>query len=790
MTRNIYIVFAVLVLMLFHMDVDAQGASKDMRVMVRGDFLTMEAVPCMENGNILVPMRDTFESLDAYLIWDNKSQSITAIKGQRTIKLKVGSRTAWVNGNDVPLNIPVKVIDGRTMVPLRFVAEVLDAQVEWDDADRIIKIKSDKEAIGNSSGNISNYGFAVQDGDYTYISAIGKGLYRVSKDGQEKEKILSYEVANINVIDGWIYFTYTEDHPSKDERGRLYKMAANGKSVTKLTDCRVQSVHIIGDWIYYINSEDSKLYKVRIDGKGKKSLYDKNPVGSFTVSDGWIYFKEQYDNALYKMRTNGSDKKFLCKGLGLDARIVAEGNWVYYDSYGNIDGISKVDIDGKEQQQIIFEVVDSFNVDNGYVYYNDSLNNLYKVRNDGSSKVKIGSRIDQDINIAGNWIYYKNWDSKDSDSKDYRIKLDSSLKQKLIINGQFIDLKVNYLSDKPTPNPITLPSHELKAGNLSAKEVAKQKDAVAYIKTFDENGNPIAYGSGFNIDSTGIIVTNFGILKGAASVKCTLANNLTFDVKYILNYNPVRDIAILQLGDASNLPTVKLGSSAKTELGEKVVAIGNPMDFHNTVSTGDISGFRNLLGINYIQTTAFIGLGSGGGPLFNMKGEVVGIMAFMLSGTQNINFAIPVDELKKLFPSSVLMPVQSMDELESSIFESEPDDSYDNASAARLEIDMEGLLRDKNDEDFYKVEINKPCKIIITGTTNVYDNRAKDISIILTGQDGNEICESQLQNELGQDYLNIKADVNKGIYYLIVKAADSLDDKVRNVYYKIRITEG
>ncbi|KNY24861.1 DUF5050 domain-containing protein [Pseudobacteroides cellulosolvens] len=586
MIRNIYIVFVVVVLMLFHMDVNAQDASKDIRVMVRGDFLTMEDTPCMENGNTLVPMRDIFESLDAYLIWDNKSQSITAFKGKKTIKLKVGSRAASVNGNDFPLDIPVKVIGGRTMVPLRFVAEVLGAQVEWDDEDRIIKIESGKEATGNSSGNILNYGFAAQEGEYTYISVIGKGLYRISKDGQEKEKILGDEVININVIDGWIYFTYPEDHLSKGERGLLYKMTTKGENITKLTAFAVQSVHIIGDWIYYINSEDSKLYKVRIDGKGMESIYDKNPIGSFTVSDGWIYFKEQYDNALYKIRTNGSDKKFLCKGLGLDARIVAEGNWVYYDSYGNIDGVCKVDIDGKEQQQIIFEVVDSYNVDNGYVYYNDSFNNLYKVRSDGGSKVKVGSNIDLDINIACNWIYYKNWDSKDNDGKDYRIKSDSTLKQKVIMDGPFIDLKVNYLSDKPTPNPITLPSHESKKSNLSTREVAREKDAVAYIKTFDENGNPIAFGSGFNIDSTGVIVTNFGILKGAASIKCTLANNLTFDVKYILNYNPVRDIAILQLSDADNLPAAKLGLRLKQNWEKKLLLLAILWNFTTLFQQG------------------------------------------------------------------------------------------------------------------------------------------------------------------------------------------------------------
>jgi S1-C subfamily serine protease len=780
---------AVTAFLLCFAGITIHGASKDIRVKVGGDFLTMDTKPRMEKGRTFVPMRAIFESLDSYLTWDDKAKTITALKGKTTIKLKIGSKTASVDGKSIELDLPAKVMDGRTMVPLRFVAEAMGAQVEWDSKERIIKIERDEEPMGNSSGNISNYGFTAENGDWIYISVLDKGLFRMRKDGQEKEKISGNAAFNINVMDGWIYFTYPYDYPVKEERGHLYKMGTKGNLLTKLTDYEVNSVHVMGDWIYYINSEkDNMLYKIRIDGKGEELIYE-NSIANFTVSNGWIYFKEDYDESLYKMRTNGSDKKLLCKDLGIDSCIVVDGDWVYYNTSGKEIGIYKLGIDGKDKQQILFEAIDSFNVSGGYIYYNDSYKNIYKIRVDGSNKVRIGTGIDQSINIADNWIYYKKWDSKNTGGKDYRIKGDSTLKQKLVMDGPFVDIKVNFLQDKPAPNPVVIPSHEPQTNVLSAKEVARQKDAVAYIKTFDEDGKPIGYGSGFNIDSAGIIVTNFHVIKGAYSIKCTLSDKFTFDVKNVLNYNSVKDIAILKLDGASNLPVVKLGSSAAVELAESVVAIGNPMDFQNTVSTGVISGIRNIFGVNYIQTTASISPGSSGGPLFNMHGEVVGMTTFMLVGTQNINFAVPVDDVKKLFSSAVLIPAEGIGEIQSSIYESEPNDTKEKASAVKLEIDANGILKDKKDKDYFSFEIDKPGKVLITGKTGTDSEKIKEINLALVDKDGNEVGKGQLLNEFGEDFFYLKANVGIGTYYIVLKAADSSDDKLKNVFYEISITE-
>jgi tetratricopeptide (TPR) repeat protein len=113
----------------------------------------------------------------------------------------------------------------------------------------------------------------------------------------------------------------------------------------------------------------------------------------------------------------------------------------------------------------------------------------------------------------------------------------------------------------------------------------------------------------------------------------------------LLRKHSVHDLAILYTIER-NLPTARLGDSDKVEVGQDVVAIGNPRGLENTISPGIISGIRSFRGLRYLQTTAPISSGSSGGPLLNMKGEVVGLTVFTVRDSQNLNFAIPVNEVR------------------------------------------------------------------------------------------------------------------------------------------------
>ncbi|MFD0712399.1 copper amine oxidase N-terminal domain-containing protein [Paenibacillus sp. GCM10027626] len=110
------------------------------KVIIDGELQSFVQPPVMKSGNTLVPMRAIFERLGAELKWNNREQSVTAKKDSTTIYLKVGSKQAKVNGTAVTLQMPAQLINGNTMVPLRFISESLGADVKWDKASQTITI--------------------------------------------------------------------------------------------------------------------------------------------------------------------------------------------------------------------------------------------------------------------------------------------------------------------------------------------------------------------------------------------------------------------------------------------------------------------------------------------------------------------------------------------------------------------------------------------------------------------------------------------------------------------------
>jgi serine protease Do len=174
-----------------------------------------------------------------------------------------------------------------------------------------------------------------------------------------------------------------------------------------------------------------------------------------------------------------------------------------------------------------------------------------------------------------------------------------------------------------------------------------------FKKFFGDNGeqeeyNSTSLGSGFIIDEDGYIITNNHVVKDADEIIVRLTDRREFSAK-VIGTDERSDIALLKV-DAEDLPVVKLGSSEKLKVGEWVMAIGSPFGFDHSVSVGVVSAMgRSLPSDNYvpfIQTDVAINPGNSGGPLFNLKGEVVGINSQIYSrtgGFMGLSFAIPVD---------------------------------------------------------------------------------------------------------------------------------------------------
>lgn len=164
---------------------------------------------------------------------------------------------------------------------------------------------------------------------------------------------------------------------------------------------------------------------------------------------------------------------------------------------------------------------------------------------------------------------------------------------------------------------------------------------------FEQRGT----GSGFIINPEGYILTNEHVIRYADKITVTLKNGDTLEAK-VMGSNPEIDLAMVKIDAKKPLPYAELGDSDALQIGEWVVAIGNPFGFQETVTAGIISALNRSLKDPkeqgyLIQTDAAINPGNSGGPLVNLEGKVIGINEAIISNAQGMGFAIPINLAKK-----------------------------------------------------------------------------------------------------------------------------------------------
>jgi serine protease Do len=239
-------------------------------------------------------------------------------------------------------------------------------------------------------------------------------------------------------------------------------------------------------------------------------------------------------------------------------------------------------------------------------------------------------------------------------------------------NAQTVPSATATVNAAPLAPP--LPAPDVKVGPLSFAPVAKRADpSVVTISTVGEEepepglfgrrarGRTVkGLGSGFIVQADGVIVTNNHVIEGADEIFVQLSDERRLPA-HVAGRDPRTDIAVVKVDAVKDLVAIPLGDSDALEVGDWVVAIGNPFGLSHTVSAGiisakgrgredvplDPSGYYNFL-----QTDASINPGNSGGPLLNLKGEVVAMnTAIRGGGAQGIGFAIPINMVKQLLPT-------------------------------------------------------------------------------------------------------------------------------------------
>jgi S1-C subfamily serine protease/Tfp pilus assembly protein PilF len=218
-----------------------------------------------------------------------------------------------------------------------------------------------------------------------------------------------------------------------------------------------------------------------------------------------------------------------------------------------------------------------------------------------------------------------------------------------LLSGPQSALAVSPADDTPRQPSFASDEYAAKAAEMSADQLfARVSPSVVRVVARDGKFQT-CLGSGFYVSGEGLLVTNYHVVRGAEFADILRADNTTLYVEGIVAEDRDADLALLKV-NVSGVQPLQLGQDAPPKIGTKVYAIGNPEGLTNTLSEGLISGVRSDKSgrLHAIQTSAAISHGSSGGPLVTADGVVVGVTAATVVDGQNLNFAVPVADVRKL----------------------------------------------------------------------------------------------------------------------------------------------
>lgn len=287
---------------------------------------------------------------------------------------------------------------------------------ESDRNDKLVKVNADgtnRSYIGQATGSIID----VADGWVYYVdNGIGspgsRGIYKIKDNQVIKLTSDDYIIDAVFYKDSIYYALGPEMDENHVVKGGLYKVDADGRNKVQLSDQQVDNINIYKDCIYYsgvssatnhntISEESSGIFRMNIDGTNKIKISDKY-AKFLKLSEDNIYFSDFEDNyKLYKMNIDGKNIKKLNDDISWDIQV--SGNWIYYSNNpydGNTAMIPPLD---------------------------QTKGNIYKITIDGANRARLNSEASRLGEVLDGWIYYGNWSDK-----LYKMKLDGS--NKLVVN--------------------------------------------------------------------------------------------------------------------------------------------------------------------------------------------------------------------------------------------------------------------------------------------------------------------------------------------------------------------
>jgi len=291
--------------------------------------------------------------------------------------------------------------------------------------------------------------------------------------------------------------------------------------------------------------------------------------------------------------------------------------------------------------------------------------------------------------------------------------------------------------------------------NISATSIVVIRSPFGFDSLFDDifqvPRKATSAGSGFLIHPSGYIVTNAHVVARSTDNRITFADQPEGKDQpaRVVTIDREHDLAVLKIDTPKPLPYLRLGRSDDLMIGETVIAIGNPLGYHHTVTTGVIGALNRKLvfgrKVEYaglIQTDAAINPGNSGGPLLNVNGELIGINTAIRGDAQNIGFAIPVDHLRRLLPEMMTMEIETRRRIQLGILVSDRDtvrltSVTEGGPADQAGLEAGDILRRVGGQivsqamDFYAVILDKHAGDVVRMVVE-RDGRPREIWLRLT----------------------------------------------------------
>lgn len=405
--------------------------TQDIKVYVNDTPVQFDVPPVFIQNRTMVPIRAVFEAMGADVQWDNTTRTATITKDLNRVQIQLDNRRALVNGSTVWMDVAATGINGRILVPVRFISENLGLKVDWVNETKTVFISDSSEAV--NIGNLQNWGKFASNGTYSFFILQNNTLVREHITTKRQEKIADHILSDLQIYKDWIYCISIEKGLN-----RVIRMNLDGTGKEIIINAAAQSFQIVNDWIYYGDpSNSSTLIKTKTDGTGTVKILQDGDFSpkSWFVQNGFVYYRKNRTGALYRARIDGSDSvqltmNFENTALSTSNQVQTAGSINYSlklvdDSYiyfvleaglnedYRIPGVYRLPLGGGKAQLLSEKTPISINMDAEWLYMavkSSFSNQLIKFRKDGTRLQTINEYKENDIPgniyVSNSSIYY------------------------------------------------------------------------------------------------------------------------------------------------------------------------------------------------------------------------------------------------------------------------------------------------------------------------------------------------------------------------------------------------